>query len=47
MQVVEKMYECFNRGDMETIKNDVFAPDLKWTLPGHHPLGGTRTAPTR
>jgi ketosteroid isomerase-like protein len=42
MQAVEKMYECFNRGDLETIKNEVFAPDLKWTLPGRHPLGGTK-----
>jgi ketosteroid isomerase-like protein len=42
MQAVEKMYECFNRGDLETIKNEVFAPDLKWTLPGRHPLGGVK-----
>jgi ketosteroid isomerase-like protein len=42
MQVVEKMYECFNRGDLETIRNEVFAPDLKWTLPGRHPLGGVK-----
>jgi uncharacterized protein len=42
MQAVEKMYECFNRGDLDTIRNEVFAPDLKWTLPGRHPLGGTK-----
>jgi ketosteroid isomerase-like protein len=42
MQVVEKMYECFNRGDLDTIRNEVFAPDLKWTLPGRHPLGGVK-----
>ena len=42
MQAVEKMYDCFNRGDLETIKSEVFAPDLKWTLPGRHPLGGTK-----
>jgi ketosteroid isomerase-like protein len=42
MQAVEKMYDCFNRGDLDTIKNEVFAPDLKWTLPGRHPLGGTK-----
>jgi len=42
MAVVEKMYECFNRGDLETIRNEVFAPDLKWTLPGRHPLGGVK-----
>jgi ketosteroid isomerase-like protein len=42
MSVVEKMYECFNRGDLETIKKDVFAADLEWTLPGRHPLGGMK-----
>jgi len=42
MQVVEKMYECFNRGDLDTIRNEVFAPNLEWTLPGRHPLGGTK-----
>ena len=42
MQAVEKMYDCFNRGDLDTIKSDVFAPDIKWTLPGRHPLGGVK-----
>ena len=42
MQAVEKMYDCFNRGDLDTIKNEVFAPDIKWTLPGRHPLGGVK-----
>jgi ketosteroid isomerase-like protein len=42
MQAVEKMYDCFNRGDLDTIRNEVFAPDIKWTLPGRHPLGGVK-----
>jgi uncharacterized protein len=37
VEVVEKMYHCFKSGDME-----VFAADLKWHLPGHHPLAGTK-----
>lgn len=40
--LVEKMYECFNRGDMETIKREVFAENIEWRLPGHHPLSGTK-----
>jgi ketosteroid isomerase-like protein len=40
--IVEKMYECFNRGDMDTIKRDVFAEKIEWRLPGHHPLAGTK-----
>ena len=40
--IVEKMYEAFNRGDMDTIKRDVFAENIEWRLPGHHPLAGTK-----
>lgn len=40
--IVERMYECFNRGDMESIRQDIFASDLVWRLPGHHPLSGTK-----
>ncbi len=40
--VVAKMYECFNRGDLDTIRKDVFAPDIEWRLPGRHPLAGTK-----
>jgi uncharacterized protein len=42
MAVVDKMYECFGRGDMETLANEVFAPDIVWKLPGHHPLSGAK-----
>ncbi|MFN6566852.1 nuclear transport factor 2 family protein [Dendronalium sp. ChiSLP03b] len=42
VQIVERMYECFNRGDMNTIRNEIFAPDLVWRLPGHNPLSGTK-----
>lgn len=40
--LVERMYECFNQGDMDTIRRDIFASDLVWRLPGHHPLSGTK-----
>jgi ketosteroid isomerase-like protein len=36
------MYECFNRADLDTIRNEVFAPDLVWRLPGRHPLAGEK-----
>lgn len=42
VEVVHKMYGCFKSGDMETLKNEVFAPDIVWHLPGHHPLAGTK-----
>lgn len=43
--LVEKMYECFNRGDLQTIKDEVFSADLVWRLPGRHPLGGVKRGP--
>ena len=42
MATVDRMYQCFGTGDMETLKNEVFAPDIQWALPGHHPLSGTK-----
>lgn len=40
--VVSKMYECFGKGDMETLRKQIFSPDLVWNLPGHHPLAGIK-----
>jgi ketosteroid isomerase-like protein len=40
--LVGRMYECFAAGDMDTLKREVFASDLKWALPGHHPLSGVK-----
>jgi ketosteroid isomerase-like protein len=37
---VLKMYELFEKGDMATIKRDIFHPNMSWTMPGHHPLSG-------
>lgn len=45
MAVVGKMYECFGKGDMATLKSDVFASDITWALPGHHPLSGVKNGP--
>jgi ketosteroid isomerase-like protein len=42
MAVVDKMYECFGRGDMDTLKTDVFAENIVWVLPGHNTLSGAK-----
>ncbi len=42
VEIVEKMYHCFRTGDMQTLKAEVFADDIVWDLPGHHPLAGTK-----
>lgn len=38
--LVFKMYDLFGKGDMESIKQEVFHPDMSWTMPGRHPLAG-------
>ena len=45
MALVNKMYECFAKGDMASLKTDVFAADITWNLPGHHPLSGIKRGP--
>ncbi|EWM13188.1 MULTISPECIES: nuclear transport factor 2 family protein [unclassified Kutzneria] len=40
--LVQKMYDRFNEGDLETVRREVFAPDVVWTLPGRSPVGGTK-----
>lgn len=45
VELVQRMYECFNQGDMDTIRQEIFAEDLIWRLPGHHPLSGTKNGP--
>jgi uncharacterized protein len=42
LDIVRRMYACFNQGDMDTIRNEIFAPDIVWNLPGRHPLSGTK-----
>jgi ketosteroid isomerase-like protein len=42
LAVVQRMYECFNKGDMDTIRKEIFAQDLVWRLPGHNPLAGVK-----
>jgi ketosteroid isomerase-like protein len=42
LALVQRMYDCFNRDDLDTIRNEIFAPDLVWNLPGRHPLSGTK-----
>jgi ketosteroid isomerase-like protein len=39
-ELVFKMYDYFSKGDMESIKREIFHPDMTWTMPGHHPLSG-------
>lgn len=42
LDLVTRMYACFNSDDMDTIRSEIFAPDLVWNLPGHNPIAGTK-----
>jgi ketosteroid isomerase-like protein len=39
--LVLKMYDYFGKGDMASIKREIFHPEVSWTMPGHHPLSAT------
>ena len=43
--IVERMYELFNKGDLDLVKKEVFAEDLVWILPGRSPVGGEKNGP--
>jgi len=45
LSVVQRMYEFFNKGDMDGIRREIFAKDLVWRLPGHNPLAGVKHGP--
>ena len=38
--LVQRMYDCFNRDDMNTIRYEIFAPGLITNLPRHNELSG-------
>ena len=41
LKVIYSFFDCYNNGDMEGIKK-VMAEDIKWHIPGNHPLSGTK-----
>lgn len=45
VQVVRSFFACFASGDIPRLKRDVLAPDVRWHVPGRHPLAGTHHGP--
>lgn len=39
--LVLRMYDYYGKGDMASIRRELFHPDITWTMPGHHPLSAT------
>jgi uncharacterized protein len=42
--ILQKFYKCYAEGDLETMTNEVLAPDIIWRIPGRHPLSGPKTS---
>jgi len=42
VRLIERYYEAYGRGDLDALRNEFFAPDIEWRIPGHHPLSGTK-----
>jgi uncharacterized protein len=41
-ELLRRGYDAFMAGDMETLKNEIFAPDIVWHTPGDNPTSGDR-----
>lgn len=41
LRAIEHFFDAYAAGDREAI-GSVLASDVEWTIPGHHPLSGTK-----
>lgn len=39
--IIKRYYDAYGKGDLATVR-EIFVPDITWTVPGHHPLAGTK-----
>jgi ketosteroid isomerase-like protein len=39
---IERYYAAYARNDLEALRTEFFAPDIRWHIPGHHPLAGVK-----
>jgi ketosteroid isomerase-like protein len=40
--LLHKFYAAYAAGDLDTIRNEILAPDVVWRIPGRHPLSGPK-----
>jgi ketosteroid isomerase-like protein len=40
--LLHRFYACYAAGDLDTIRNEILAPDIVWRIPGRHPLAGPK-----
>ena len=39
-ELIRRGFEAFSKGDMETLRNEIFASDVKYHVPGKSPISG-------
>jgi ketosteroid isomerase-like protein len=42
LRIVHGYYAAYAANDLAALAERYFAPDIAWTIPGHHPLAGTK-----
>jgi ketosteroid isomerase-like protein len=42
VRLIRGYYQAYAAGDLDALWNRYFAADIRWTIPGHHPLAGTK-----
>lgn len=40
IEAVKRGYEAFQTGNLDLLRNELFAPDIVWHSPGRNPLSG-------
>ncbi|MGH7575770.1 MAG: nuclear transport factor 2 family protein [Longimicrobiales bacterium] len=40
--LVKRMFDVYSAHDFDTLRAEIFAPDVVWRVPGHHPLAGPK-----
>jgi ketosteroid isomerase-like protein len=41
VKLIRQYYRAYASGNLDELRT-FFAPDIRWTIPGHHPLAGTK-----
>ncbi|MGN9843164.1 nuclear transport factor 2 family protein [Nonomuraea sp. H19] len=42
VKLIRRYYAAYAKGDLDALREQFFAADIQWTIPGHHPLAGTK-----
>jgi ketosteroid isomerase-like protein len=40
--LVQRFFAAYADHDLEAMRNEILAPDVTWSIPGHHPLAGIK-----